>query len=89
MKQITHEEELVNALEAATPKSGTLWQASQDVVPGGLLSLCLGPGRKQRRIVATCRPVAQPSGSAAAGIRPIPDQGGRGSACWADQRLQQ
>jgi glutamate-1-semialdehyde 2,1-aminomutase len=39
MKQPTHEEELVNALEAATPASGALWQASQDVVPGGLLSL--------------------------------------------------
>lgn len=39
MQHPTHEEQLVDALREQTPKSGALWQASQDVVPGGLLSL--------------------------------------------------
>jgi glutamate-1-semialdehyde 2,1-aminomutase len=39
MKQPTDEAKLEKALKDQTPKSGALWQASQDVVPGGLLSL--------------------------------------------------
>ena len=39
MEQPTHEDRLVKALEEQTPKSRALWQASQDAVPGGLLSL--------------------------------------------------
>ncbi|MGD8462255.1 MAG: aspartate aminotransferase family protein [Anaerolineae bacterium] len=39
MHQPINQDKLIRALEDQTPKSGTLWQASQDVVPGGLLSL--------------------------------------------------
>ncbi|MGD8596397.1 MAG: aminotransferase class III-fold pyridoxal phosphate-dependent enzyme [Anaerolineae bacterium] len=39
MQQPINQDKLIRALEDQTPKSGTLWQASQDVVPGGLLSL--------------------------------------------------
>ena len=39
MTQATAEERLIKALEDQTPKSGALWQDSQDAVPGGLLSL--------------------------------------------------
>ena len=39
MSQPKNPEELIDALEEQTPKSGALWQESQDIVPGGLLSL--------------------------------------------------
>jgi glutamate-1-semialdehyde 2,1-aminomutase len=39
MERPTQEDQLMKALEDQTPKSGALWQASQDAVPGGLLSL--------------------------------------------------
>ncbi len=39
MSQPKNPEELVAALERQTPESGALWQESQDIVPGGLLSL--------------------------------------------------
>ena len=39
MEQLIDENYLVRTLEEQTPKSGELWMASQDVVPGGLFSL--------------------------------------------------
>jgi len=39
MTQPKNKEELIQALKDQTPKSGKLWNESQDVVPGGLLSL--------------------------------------------------
>jgi glutamate-1-semialdehyde 2,1-aminomutase len=39
MDQPKTKEELLQALRDRTPRSGELWQESQDVVPGGLLSL--------------------------------------------------
>lgn len=39
MHQSKSQNELIQALETQTSNSGALWQASQDVVPGGLLSL--------------------------------------------------
>lgn len=39
MDQPKTQDELVQALIEQTPKSGELWESSQDIVPGGLLSL--------------------------------------------------
>jgi glutamate-1-semialdehyde 2,1-aminomutase len=39
MEQPKQEDQLTKVLEDQTPKSGALWQASQEAVPGGLLSL--------------------------------------------------
>jgi glutamate-1-semialdehyde 2,1-aminomutase len=39
MAQPKTKEELIEALKGQTPQSGQMWQAAQDVVPGGLLSL--------------------------------------------------
>ncbi len=39
MEQPKTQDELIQALIEQTPKSGDLWKSSQDVVPGGLLSL--------------------------------------------------
>jgi glutamate-1-semialdehyde 2,1-aminomutase len=39
MEQPISENELLDALRRQTPRSGSLWYESQDVVPGGLLSL--------------------------------------------------
>lgn len=39
MTQPKTKQELIEALKEQTPQSGKMWQAAQDVVPGGLLSL--------------------------------------------------